>query len=101
MHEILAWVFNQMKIPELLSAQEAGQMLDVPEVGRFKVEWHLNADMKTVKCLYGLSHGACASMTCMYCCQKKTRSVITIAAQVQAAFAKKGTVGWEGYFQVQ
>lgn len=53
-------MFNQTKIPSLIKAQEAGQLLVVLGVGEFKVEWHLSTDMKTMKCMYGLGHGACA-----------------------------------------
>jgi len=94
-YHILSWVFNQTKLSELISAQGAGQMLDILGVGSFKIEWHLSADMKTIKCLYGLSHGACAQMSCMYCCQKSTKATVGTIKQAEAAFAKK-TSSWIG-----
>lgn len=70
-HEVLSWVFSQTKIPALIAAQDNGQLLSVPGIGDFKVEWHLSADMKTIKCMYGLSHGACSQYNCIYCSQVK------------------------------
>ena len=59
-HEVLSWVFSQTKIPALIAAQDNEQLLSVPGIRDFKVEWHLSAEMKTIKCIYGLSHGASA-----------------------------------------
>ena len=53
-HQVLDWVFKQTPIPALIEAQENGQLLEVPNVGSFKVQWHLAVDMKTIKCMYGL-----------------------------------------------
>ena len=68
-HEVLSWVLSQTKIPALIAAQDNGQLLSVSGIGDFKVEWHLSADMKTIKCMYGLSHGASAQYNCIYCSQ--------------------------------
>lgn len=57
-HQCLKWVLEQTPIPEVIDAQSAGEKLIVENVGEFSVEWHLACDMKTVKCLYGFSHGA-------------------------------------------
>src|SRR5579875_3209738 len=57
-HEVLQWVFQQTSFPTFIKAQEEGQLLTIEGVGNFKVEWHLSADMKTIKCLYKLKHGA-------------------------------------------
>jgi len=59
-YDILNWVFSRTKIPELIKAQGAGQLLDVPGIGSFPIEWHLAADMKTLKCMYGLKWGPIA-----------------------------------------
>lgn len=45
-------------MPALVYAQLIGQLLVLPDIGEFKVEWHLNADMKTIKVMYGLKYGA-------------------------------------------
>jgi hypothetical protein len=45
----------------------------VDGVGEFQVEWHLSADMKTIKCMYGLGHGANAPNSCIYCMQQRTK----------------------------
>lgn len=95
-HEILSWVFNQTRIPSLIKAQEAGQLLVVPGVGEFKVEWHLSADMKTIKCMYGLGHGACAKHRCIYCSQAGQKTVIGTAEEARTAFGKRGGSTWEG-----
>ena len=95
-HEILSWVFNQTRIPSLIKAQEAGQLLVVLGVGEFKVERHLSADMKTVKCMFGLVHGACAKYHCIYCSQVGQKTIIGIAEQARAAFGKQGGTAWEG-----
>lgn len=75
-HEILSWVFNKTKIPALIKAQGEGQLLQVPDVGKFAVEWHLAADMKTIKCMYGLSMGANSLHSCVYCCQERARPIL-------------------------
>lgn len=94
-HEVLSWVFKQTPIPTLISAQNEGQLLQVPDIGSFKVEWHLSANMKTIKSLYGLSSGANATHCCIYCLQKKTKSVITTEAAARIASLKR-TPTWEG-----
>jgi hypothetical protein len=38
-HEVLSWVFSQTKIPALIGNLNNGQLLCVPRVGDFKVEW--------------------------------------------------------------
>ena len=52
-HEVLKWVFNQTNIPNIIEFQSKGQRLMVEGVGDFIVEWHLAADLKTIKCLFG------------------------------------------------
>lgn len=57
-HECLKCVLEQTPIPEIINAQSTSQKLVVENVGEFDVEWHLAAHMKTIKCMYGFSHGA-------------------------------------------
>lgn len=91
-HSVLEWVFGQTRIPDLIAAQERGQLLTVPEIGSFKVEWHLATDMKTIKCMYGLSHGATSTYCCIYCLQKRTKSVqVSTVANAVAALNKQKT----------
>ena len=52
-HEVLKWVFNQTDIPNIIECQSKGQILYVVGVGDFVVEWHIAADLKTPKCLFG------------------------------------------------
>lgn len=94
-HVVLDWVFKQTSIPGLIAAQDNGQLLMVPDVGEFKVQWHLSADMKTIKVMYGLKHGANCLHTCIYCNQERTKPTITTAAQALLTLSKK-TSSWEG-----
>lgn len=94
-YEILDWVFKQTRIPALVSAQEAGQKLHIPGIGDFNVEWHLSGDMKSIKCMYGLPHGACASQRCIYCQQERSKTVIATAEEAAAAFSKRPQ-SWSG-----
>jgi len=57
-HVVLDWVFNKTEKPSLIEAQGNGQLLKVPEVWDFKVEWHLRAHVKSIKVMHGLKHGA-------------------------------------------
>lgn len=66
-YDVLKWAFEKTRFSELIAAQMAGQQLVVEGVGSFNVEWHLAADMKTIKCMYGLQHGPTCKMTCIYC----------------------------------
>jgi len=99
-HEVLKWVFNQTQIPTFIAAQENGQLLHVPDIGAFKVEWHIATDMKTIKCLYGLQHGSNSKHSCIYCLQEKSKSVITSATGLLAAGKNKLILGQEGYLPV-
>ena len=72
-YDILQWVFQQTRFPDVITAQSNGEQLEVPGYGSFPVEWHLSADMKTIKCMYGLQHGPLCKMNCIYCEQKHER----------------------------
>jgi len=92
-HEVLSWVFSQTKIPALIENQNNGQLLCVPGVGDFKVEWHLATHIKTIKCMYGLSHGACSTYNCIYCSHERVKPIVGTKAQALATFGKKSS-GW-------
>ena len=40
--------------------------LNVPGIGDFNVEWHLAGDLKSLKCMYNVSHGATSKHPCLY-----------------------------------
>ncbi len=94
-YEVLHWVFQQTQLPALIKAQDEGQLLTVEGVGNFKVEWHLSTDMKTIKCLYELKHGANATHSCIYCNQQRTKPMVgTAASATTEARRRKHT--WHG-----
>ena len=95
-YEILNWVFQQTKFPEVIKAQNEGQELIVPDQGNFAVEWHLRADMKTIKCMNGLQHGPACKMNCIYCEQKHERLRTSTAAEASRAAAARGKGEWQG-----
>lgn len=55
-HDCLKWVFDKTSYLIVVKAQNRGQLLVVNSIGKFKVEWHMSCNMKTVKYLYGMSH---------------------------------------------
>ena len=42
-------------------------------MGDFIVEWHLAADLKTLKCLFGCDQGPNTKFPCLYCLKKKEK----------------------------
>jgi hypothetical protein len=72
-YEILKWVFSQTQLPALIAAQGSGQKLEVEGFGSFSMEWHLTANTKSIKCMYGLKHGPNAQHSCIYCYQKRKK----------------------------
>lgn len=98
-HEILSWVFSKTKIPNLIKAQGKGQMLHVPGVGSFAVEWHLACDMKTIKCLYGLKMGANSLQSCIYCNQERVKGKVVTHEEVEKSMSSKQKHSWtDGLF---
>ena len=94
-YDVLQWMFQQTQFPALIKAHDEGQLLTIEGVENFKVEWHLSADMKTIKCLYGLKHGANATYSCIYCNQQRTKPVLgTVASATAEARRRKHT--WHG-----
>jgi hypothetical protein len=94
-HEVLDWVFNQTGIPELIAAQENGQLLQVPGIGDFKIEWHFAGDMKSIKCMYGLKHGANTKHACIYCLQERTKPLVTSVDEARQLLSKR-SCSWDG-----
>ena len=67
---ILNWVFHQTTIPQVIKSQQAGAALDIENFGKYKVEWHMAGDLKTLKCMYNVSKGASSKTPCLYCMQQ-------------------------------
>ena len=42
-------------------------MLSVEGFGDYTVEWHMAGDLKTLKCMYNMKHGATVASPCLYC----------------------------------
>ena len=95
-HACLKWVLDQTNIPTLIKAQSSGQKLVVDGIGDFSVEWHLACDMKTIKCLYGLSHGPTAQYPCIYCWQQKAQTTMLNKAATTNLGSRKQR--WNGGF---
>jgi len=53
-HLTLKLVFNLTNIPALIKAQMGGQYLYIKGVGSFSMEWHLVANLKSIKAIYSL-----------------------------------------------
>lgn len=95
-YDVLKWAFEKTRFSELIAAQMAGQQLVVEGVGSFNVEWHLAADMKTIKCMYGLQHGPTCKMTCIYCEQIHEVSKSCSSAAAAREFRLQGKGNWQG-----
>ena len=95
-YEILNWVFQQTKFPEIINAQNEGQELEVLGCGSFAVEWHMSADMKTIKCMNGLQHGSSCKMNCIYCEQKHERLKTITTADAEHITMTRGKGEWQG-----
>ena len=66
-HDILSWVFSRTDICNTITSQTNGEKLQVDGFGSFNIEWHMAADLKTVKCMYKMSKGATSKSPCIYC----------------------------------
>ena len=97
-HAILSWVFNLTKIHAVIKAQGAGQLLEVNEVGSFAVEWHIVADMKTIKAIYGLSQGPNSPQCCIYYNQTQVKHVVMTSAQAEATMNNQKYAWNDGLF---
>ena len=98
-HTILSWVFKQNKFPKSIVAQESGQLLKVLRVGDLKIQWHISANMKSMKCLYGQSHGAQAKLVCMFYLQESTKNIIGIGNKLRQFLQRKTMVEKVACFQ--
>jgi len=96
--EILHAIFNLTKIPTTMQAQESGQVLKVDGVGEFTVQWHLAADMKTIKALYGLQSGPNATFCCIYCNQDKNKKSVLTAKEAETVADKRHPTWTGGLF---
>jgi len=83
-NEILSWIFNLTKIPTVIKAQGQGQLLEVLSVGSFIVEWHLVANMKTIKAMYGLKQGPNSPQSCIYSSQTQVKHMVGAIVQATA-----------------
>ena len=72
-HESLKFVFSKTDLPSIMSSHAAGEKLYVEGYGSYFVEWHLAADLKTLKCMYNVSHGANAMYSFLYCMHIKQK----------------------------
>lgn len=94
----LRWIFARTNFPSIIQAQENGKKLYVPGMGEYDVEWHLSANMKTIKCMYGFQGGANAKYSCIYCLQERTKRYI-LGSEAQAFKINKkreSGFGWKG-----
>ena len=69
-HDSLKFVFSKTYLPSTISSQTVGEKLYVEGYGSYFVEWHLAADLKNLRCIYKISHGADAMHNCLYCIMK-------------------------------
>ena len=95
-YEVLKWTFAQTKFPEVIAAQELGQPLVVPDIGTFKVEWRLNVNMKTIKCMYGLKGGVMSKFACVYCNQEREKSLVVSAPTASLIARTRAKKNWNG-----
>ena len=67
-HETLRWLFSHTTIPSIIGRQQvAGELLQVDGIGNFNVVWHLSADLKAIKSMFGICGGANTKYPCIYC----------------------------------
>ena len=95
-YEVLKWTYGQTKFPEVIATQEARQPLVVPEIGTFKVEWHLSVHMKTITCMYGLSSGAMSKFVCVYYNQEREKCLVVSAPIASLVAKNKAKNNWNG-----
>jgi len=78
-------MFGQTIVSSLILAQNEGQLLKIPNVGSVKVQWHLSANINTIKSLYGLLLGANSVHCCIYYKERKVKPIITIESVANIA----------------
>lgn len=72
-HEVLKVFFNLTNTPSVIRQQNNGATLHVEGFGDYQVDWHLAGDLKTLKCMFGLSNAANAKFPCIYCMQTRKK----------------------------
>ena len=48
------------------------------------MEWHLAADLKSIKAIYGLAQGPNSLQCCMYCNQTRIKPIVATIAHAKA-----------------
>ena len=71
-------------------------MLHIDGVDDFNVQWHMAADMKTIKAMYGLKSGPGCKMHCIYCEQKCKKATTGTTTQVCASIRVRSKNTLEG-----
>lgn len=66
-YETLKWIFSHTNIPNIIETQNAGEIINVDSIGNFTIEWHMSADLKALKSMFGISGGANSKYPCLYC----------------------------------
>lgn len=66
-HAILSWIFSTSNYAKIIEEHMGGNQIYVPNYGTFQILWHLAGDLKTLKCMYNVSHGANTKHPCLYC----------------------------------
>ena len=65
-HCTLKWLFSQQTdIPFVIERKNAGEYLQVNGMGDFIVEWHLSANLKALKSMFGVCGGANTKYPCV------------------------------------
>jgi len=93
-HAYLKWALNQTTIPSVIKGHSTSYKLVVHDIGEFPMEWYLSCDMKTIKCLYGMSHGPIAKHPCIYCWQQRVQ--VQVLTTIQATSIGKAKRTWDG-----
>lgn len=65
-HDSISWILSRTSYPRVIKEHMDDGMLNVLGIGNFHVEWHLARDLKTLKCMYNVSHGT-SKHPCLYC----------------------------------
>ena len=68
-------VLHPNRYSEVIQWQTNGEVLQVPGIGAFEIEWHLGGDLRTLKCMLGTKHGANTLFPCIYCLHPKITNI--------------------------
>jgi hypothetical protein len=75
-HESLKFVFKKTCLPLIMSSHVARKKLYLEGYGSYFLEWHLASGLKTLKCMYKISHGGNGTRGCLYFMLKKQKDKI-------------------------